>query len=240
MTRYSMSGLFWQLVGQTGSYARAPGSIGTTVDPSLYELIDEAILEMVSRAHPVHCRDIESITLTGASSYSLPTDFLDYQGVSEPIRIAGKGLIQASQGDIDALDSDPNYSDTNMQTIYWYELGVQSGARKIAFYPNPTSGTAKLFHIRKPATLTSLAANSTEYPDLPARFHRAPVMYAAALYFQYKREKPGENQDPGAWLAFFDKACEELRQETDEQLRKTYRGTIPDFLTGAVDDWMDI
>lgn len=243
MTRYQMAGRFWRMVGLTTSYNRAFGSIPTTVDPTLYETMDEGILEMVSRARPVLCRSYNSFTLNGASSYSLPSDFIDYWGVNEPIRIAGKALQQVQYGDIDSLVSDPNYSSANQSTSYWYELGVSSAARKIAFYPVPTSGTAIMPYLRKPATLGSLAGNSTEYTDIPARFHLGPVLWAAYEWAQQRKERVALTNagiDPEAWMARFDGLCEQLKQETSEELRRTMRGTIPDMQQGAVELWMEV
>lgn len=226
MNRYSMTRMLARLVGRENF--------------PLFEALDESILEMVSRAKPVHCRSLQSLTLTGATSYSLSSDFLDYQGVLEPIRIAGKPLCMTTQGESDALESDPDYSTSTTEATWWYEVGVSSGARKIAFFPNPSSGTAKIPYVRTPVTLASLTANTTEYPDLPTRFHRAPVMRAAALIVQEKRESLKEGQDPAGWLSYFDDMCEKLRQETQEQLRSVYRGSVPDVLSGQLDYWMEV
>lgn len=250
MNKVELQGIFYELIGQTSSYARIPGS-GTPAGPVALDLIDLAILEMVSRAKPLQLRKLKSWTLSTGSAdgllgyYDMPSDFLDYQHVEEPIRIAGRRLAQVLEGEIDSLASDTNYSYTNSLTTYWCEKGVtvsgsagsMTGSRQIRFFPIPTSGTAKLPYVRTPTPLGNLG-NSTDYFDLPERFQKACVYRAAAFFFQNKKEKPAENQDVAAWLGYFDSMVEELKRETDERLRATYRRTPPDYLAEAVEDWM--
>lgn len=249
MNRVEMQGLFYEVIGQTSAYPRAPGS-GTPAGPTLLKLLDESILEMCSRAKPLHLRKMKSWTLAYATAdevlgkYDMPLDFLDYWHVEEPIRIAGRPLVQAFEGQVDSLASDETVSYGNQLTLYWYEAGVKvtagAGVRQIGFFPIPRSGTAKMPYCRIPTTLSGLAGDSTDYFDLPTRFHRAPVMRAAALFLQNKREKPAENQDPAGWLAYFDQQADALAKETKEALRATFRRVAYDPMAGQVEDWMPV
>ena len=252
MTKTEMQGLFYTLIGQTSAYSRAPAT-GTPAENDLEELLDESILEMASRARPLQLRKMKTFTLAYSSAdellgkYDMPTDFLDYWHVEEPIRISGRPLEQRLEGEIDALASDENLSFENSLTSYWYEAGNKvagssgsfTATRQIGFFPIPRSGSAKMPYCRTPTLLSTIGA-STDYFDLPRRYHRAPVMRSAALFFQNKREKPGENQDTGAWLAYFDQMADELYRETCEQLRATYRRSAPDLLSSAVESWMEV
>lgn len=252
MTKVEMEGLFWEILGQTSSYSRAPGT-GTPAGPEEYALFDESILEMCSRAKPLQLRKMKTFTLAYSTAdeilgkYDMPTDFLDYWHVEEPIRIGGRPLEQRLEGEIDALASDENLSFENSLTSYWYEAGNKiagssgsyTATRQIGFFPIPRSGSAKMPYCRTPATLSTIGT-STNYFDLPSRYHRACVMRSAALFLQNKREKPGEQQDVGAWLAYFDAMVEELKRETCEQLRATFRRSAPDLLAGQVDSWMPV
>lgn len=252
MTKTELQGLFYEIIGQTSSYARAPGT-GTPVGPDLLDLLDESILEMAGRAKPCTLRKMKTYTLAYSTAdeilgkYDLPTDFLDYWHVEEPIRIAGRALEQRLEGEIDSLASDEYSNYDNSLCSYWYEAGVKvagnsgsyTGTRQIGFFPIPRSGTAKLPYLRTP-TLLSTIGSSTEYFDLPGRYHRAVVMRAAAMFFQLKKEKPGDNQDIGAWLAYFDSMVTELQRETSEQLRATFRRVAYDVTSRAVEDWMPV
>lgn len=247
-----MQGAWYTLIGQTSAYGRAPGT-GTPADPTILDLLDEAILEMVSRAKPLLLRKLKTWTLGYSTSdeqagiYDMPTDFLDYWHVEEPIRIGGRPLVQALEGQIDSLASDETVSYGNQLTLYWCERGVTvsgssgsyTGKRQIRFFPIPRSGSAIMPYMRTPTPLAGLG-NSTDYFDLPKRYHRAVVMRAAAVWFQNKKEKPAENQDPGAWMGYFDRMADELEKETREALRATMRRTAYDPMSGMVENWMPI
>lgn len=237
-----MRGLFWELIGQVSTFGRQPG-YGTPAGPSLDTMLYSYICEMVEDCAPVLCRAEGTITLsagTGAGPYDLPSDFIDFLDVEDPLTLAGIELRQTRR--TTARQMAAGYSSVSGVPTHWYEMGrktTSSFGRQVGFWPPPTAaGTVYVPYLREPLTFSAVGS-STQYPDLPRSFHRAPVFGAAGEFSQHRPEL-FEGKDTNSWTAYYQNEKARLKRHTEERLRATMRNTVPDYTSAAFEDAMEV
>lgn len=237
-----MRGLFWELTGLSSTFGRQPG-YGTPAGPSLDTMLYTYICEMVEDARPVLCREEGTITLsavTGAGPYDLPADLIDFLDVEDPLTLAGVELIQTRQTTARMMAA--GWTTSNATPTHWYEWGrkiTSTFGRQVGFWPPPSAaGTVYVPYLREPLTFATVGS-STQYPDLPRSFHRAPVFGAAAEFSQHRPEL-FEGKDTSSWRAYYDSEKQRLVRHTAERNRATMRNTVPDYTAAAWEAAMEV
>lgn len=223
---------------------------GIAVPPQLehYELDQfwhEGACELGRRGQPVLWRAAYSTTTAGqATEYPLPADFLRWVDLEPPL-IGGNPLTMATQGQLDQINAGwRTQASGGRATAYCVELGIvtagaNAGKRCIRFDPIPDNGlTLLLPYYREPVRLGSLADNTTEYWDLPARWHRVPCLWAVYTWamdggVEFKK-------DPAFLEQRFNKHAEQFRAEFNERMQPAFRATTPEAFSTRFDpDWQE-
>lgn len=233
-----MEGLFWELVGLTSSYTRAPGS-GTPAGPTLKRIIHQAFLEMVRYAKPLECRKYDTLSFASVETASLPANFLDWYDLEDEMTIAGLPIRQVNRGLVEQW-RDGGTSYTNVDPCIWYEAGRSETtpfARQVGLFPVPTSTVvAKIHFLRKPLALNATGiSGSTEYPCIPPDFHEAAVSYA--VWKWYQRRKELATKDITFLLSYYQSKLPELKRATAERLRPNFMSSTPNSIGSMLEAW---
>lgn len=233
-----MVGEFWELVGLTSSYPRAPGS-GTPAGPNLLGMFLGIVQEMVRFARPLECRAYATLSFASVETDGLPADFLDWYGPRDRMTLAGLPIHQVTRGEVE-LWRDGGTTYTGASPCVWYEAGRQTTSpfeRLIGLYPVPSSTVApKIHYLRKPVAFNASGlSGSSEYPDIPVDFHEIIVFKAVHKFYQRRKELA--SKDISWLLAEYNAKMPMLRQATNEELRPNFGSTASSSIRANLEAW---
>lgn len=233
-----MTGEFWELVGLTSSYSRAPG-LGTPAGPNLLGMFLQVVQEMVRFARPLECRAYATLSFASVETDGLPADFLDWYGPRARMTIAGQPIDQVDRAEVE-MWRDSSSAPSNAAPCVWYEAGRQTTSpfeRLIGLYPVPsTTVTPKIHYLRKPLAFNASGlTGSSEYPDIPVDFHEIIVFKAVHKFYQ--RRKEVVTKDIGWLLAEYNAKMPMLKQAVQEDLRPNYTSSAPNDIRANLEAW---
>lgn len=230
MTIAELQSWFWKAVGLPSTAYIASGKItAAEVD----DLIWEGIREFCQIAEPVHLHRRSDYTFTsGQEVKTYPTDFWRFRR-GERCLVNGLPVDRRSESYIYKL-KDGNYPlPDSVQTMFIYDAGVEQdsgeanfGLRKFGIYPASASTiTLRMFYLREPMRLdhTGLSGGS-EYPDLPAWYHRDAVYLAADRFYKNNPDAPAK--DISRWVQDAQSRARALYTEVNEEWQGDQMGTI--------------
>ena len=124
-------------------------------------------------------------TIPGVSDYAFDTD----GRIIEVLEVwnATTGVRISQFGEDDRPDFIPTI-DVQQTTPYMWQTDQTTGM--CTFYPTPGEVTVFRFRVWRYARVSFLVLAETATPEIPSRFHRAPIEYAAfKAYMHHDRER---------------------------------------------------